>query len=917
MEYELQHGLKNSHKDGNAPPKLGTLKIFISSIYPEASYKTVMVSIYDNARSVVKELLVKFRTYKIDLDEKNLFLTMLIISKKDKEKCGKLLKKARREYCILDDDCPLMLQSKYSSENCFVSFHLRRRICSNSSVNQQIGDVAKKAMLEKNYFAILCELTIPQSLRPSDHPPYILVNRDIVAIGNNTFNLREAKVLGQKPSQLVVLKHHSIHPLHCVISGINGVLSIIPTLIESDVRIDGNQIYESTTLLNGNQVTIGCAYFFQVFIPSKVSATTSPIYWKRFQYDTLCNTPKKTELEMDETALTNSSEISLPLRLKFHKIDFEVIFRQILKLLFNTMSEFKLSAAYLMYISFIAQYDNCIKTDGAMTIEKTTSALKEFHGFCKICSQIVDESIISFEILLMWLGNISEFLYFLRHDIFLYSVTEEVQKFCEHCIRVTVNEITRKIEENCANFLEAFYTPFIHEHDLSEELRMLINFDPALDEEYGNKNKKRLFCQYQINPSFTVQIFQRIFNYICKCLIDEIIITMDYKRFVALNLGESLKAKLNIIFLWGESQGVEAVMCKCFSPLIKLLDFLNSKINTLEKLKESVAACDSLNSLQIEEILNKWKFSGATKICDAWIKSAIEHSNLINYKKNQFTGNIKLEFQCISIKPCFITQDGYTSENPQEITNKIYELIKDLNIPDIEVIESYDNRVYWNCRFEDKFDGNKSADKKAEYMFITIEKDNNTFWGMRIVSIRNSSTGNEGIYVRSIEENSISKKDGRIAKGDQLVSVNDISLVGVQESKIELLKNSAFLHGIERYLHEKQPYDDNTRNSNTKIKRDIITQSIPIPLIESKYSPSQANLEYISLTPLEKLNLQTSGKPSQIVEEIKYHKLFNKETILNNSNDKIFGSCKKTSFSEKIKREKEYQNLILMNENEK
>ncbi|KAF1741417.1 hypothetical protein MXB_5590, partial [Myxobolus squamalis] len=162
---------------------------------------------------------------------------MCIISKKDYEKCGKLITNTPKEYCILDDDYPLILQRKYSLEESFVYFHLRNRMCDASGTNHQISKAATKIMLEKSKFSILCELNVLESKKPSDHPPYIILNNDLLAIGSNIYNLTETKVLGRKPDNILKLKHNSIKPVHCIIFNLNGIPSIFPALIESEVQI--------------------------------------------------------------------------------------------------------------------------------------------------------------------------------------------------------------------------------------------------------------------------------------------------------------------------------------------------------------------------------------------------------------------------------------------------------------------------------------------------------------------------------------------------------------------------------------------------------------------------------------------------------------------------------------------------------
>ncbi|KAF0992779.1 hypothetical protein HZS_4727, partial [Henneguya salminicola] len=959
LDYELQHGINQQNRDDKGgPPKLGTIKIFISSIFPDTSYKTIMISVYDNARNVIGEVLNKIRASKIELKETNFFLTMLIMPNLTDKKSGKHLKKTTREYCILDDDYPLLLHNRYSIENSKVAFHLRRKILPDLTHNLQIVQEARDFMLEKKYFAVLCALVVKNTACiPPDHPSYIALNRDIVAIGNNSYNLNAVQVFGQNPTRCIVLSHSSIHPLHCAISGLNGVLSLVPLALGADIRIDGNQIYETTTLMDGNKLTIGATYFFQVFIQNKISAETAQIYWKSFQ--TKIEDSSSPKIPIKEEIL-HIEDVCLPLYLKFNQDYFELIYTKILKLLSYPKIKFKLSVAYLLYLVFCGQFDNIIQSN--QQIDK--SCLKEFTRFCKVSSKIVDEAIFynnqELEVLLIWLGNISEFLYFLKRDISLNLVTNEVQDFCEYCIRVIINEITRKLEEYISNFIDSFYSQPNSSDDILKDLNSIINFDPSSHLEDINKiqpdtisiqSMKRnyldkfiakqrppiisdvmhcfnewlgLFCMFQINTSFTAQIFLRLFNYMCKYLVDKIIITINPDHENEHNLVDTLKSNLEIFFLWSESQGLEPIANKYFYPISKLLEFLLAKIENLKDLKTAITQCDALNSQQFSSLFNKWdRLHTKSKLKQEWKNEAIEHARMHNDTKNSMTGNIKLEYQNLAINSCFITSSGYSSEAEQEVANILYKIIKELNLQDIQIMKSQENHSHWNCRFIGESDNYTFTDKKAEYMFITIQKESQSFLGIRILAIKNSKTGNSGIYISHIEDNTAAKKDGRLTKGDQLISANDISLVGVTQKeavdillscgnllKLEVLKNSAKLHGLEELLTDKK-YWESQRQITTPKPLHSRSGSLQKSAL-SIYSDGSLNKNLTS-----KIPSHSSALNKDVLTELKCHKLVNKETITKYSTISNSECYEKKTNVEQIKREKEYENLILMFKEEK
>ena len=72
---------------------------------------------------------------------------------------------------------------------------------------------------------------------------------------------------------------------------------------------------------------------------------------------------------------------------------------------------------------------------------------------------------------------------------------------------------------------------------------------------------------------------------------------------------------------------------------------------------------------------------------------------------------------------------------------------------------------------------------------IILEKGSEGL-GFSIVGGFGSIHGDLPIYIKEIFENSAAHKDGKLQKGDQLVSVNDQSLEGLTHGEaVEMLKN--------------------------------------------------------------------------------------------------------------------------------
>ena len=75
---------------------------------------------------------------------------------------------------------------------------------------------------------------------------------------------------------------------------------------------------------------------------------------------------------------------------------------------------------------------------------------------------------------------------------------------------------------------------------------------------------------------------------------------------------------------------------------------------------------------------------------------------------------------------------------------------------------------------------------------ITLRRENNESLGFSIVGGVNSSRGHSPIYIRSIATNSIAGEDGRLRSGDEILSINGISVLSMsQREVVEVIKKSS------------------------------------------------------------------------------------------------------------------------------
>ncbi|XP_068241167.1 afadin-like [Palaemon carinicauda] len=112
---KLEKKLQQFRSKDGGPDTGGTLKIYGESLRPDVPYKTLLLSIRDNAHSVVREMLEKYGLYKEDPN--NYCLVQAVVG--NDEAYGGL--SPQKEYILDDDECPLaILMNHHPSRGRFV-----------------------------------------------------------------------------------------------------------------------------------------------------------------------------------------------------------------------------------------------------------------------------------------------------------------------------------------------------------------------------------------------------------------------------------------------------------------------------------------------------------------------------------------------------------------------------------------------------------------------------------------------------------------------------------------------------------------------------------------------------------------------------------------------------------------------------
>uniref|UniRef100_A0A096MCA4 PDZ domain-containing protein n=1 Tax=Poecilia formosa TaxID=48698 RepID=A0A096MCA4_POEFO len=142
---------------------------------------------------------------------------------------------------------------------------------------------------------------------------------------------------------------------------------------------------------------------------------------------------------------------------------------------------------------------------------------------------------------------------------------------------------------------------------------------------------------------------------------------------------------------------------------------------------------------------------------------------------------------------------------------------------------------------------NQAAHRQPEVENITLHKPLNSGMGVSIVAAKGAGQSNLGIYVKSVVKGGPAEMSGRLAAGDQLLSVDGHSLVGLSQDSaaaimmrtgpvvsLQVEKFAASYQGLGNLLNESPP-ENETSSSHLRLGKD----TSPTHVVD--LSPSERN----------------------------------------------------------------------------
>jgi hypothetical protein len=398
----------------------------------------------------------------------------------------------------------------------------------------------------------------------------------------------------------------------------------------------------------------------------------------------------------------------------------------------------------------------------------------------------------------------------------------------------------------------------------------------------------------RVNAALTIQLFSQLFHYISMWLFNRLVNDTQRAGFCSQYWGIKITRRISRIQQWAEKQGLELAADCHLSRIIQASFFLQAPKHDIKHLTLISSSCFALNSAQLKCLLKNYVLAANEAPLSAHLCS-----NLCAIAQSTADDLIKQEGRQVNVEedvdlqlPFLLPEDGHSCdiikglpaglldflENLQNnghcwlwqntqgpgswkkfmkqdsnvsTTNlQANEVIKPATTPtppitttttaattttSDEIISKQNIEPLMMNNEEISFDDNKNPN----IIQLTLTKKNKGL-GLSIVAARATNAINSGIYIKAVVAGGAADSDGRLEAGDQLLAVDDSSLVNVtQERAAQLMtqsgvnvhltvsKKAAYFHGLDALLNKSPPPPPQQQQQQQQ-PQPVITSSMPI-----------------------------------------------------------------------------------------
>ncbi|XP_051813953.1 afadin-like isoform X2 [Acanthochromis polyacanthus] len=477
---------------------------------------------------------------------------------------------------------------------------------------------------------------------------------------------------------------------------------------------------------------------------------------------------------------------------------------------------FKLSPAYILYVAgrFALQRHHGRSSPASGRAHGVTSITNKMVA---MTGKVIQRQQTIAGALAFWMANSSELLNFLKHDKDLGPLTQQSQLELSHLVHKAYSCLLQCLQNELKKHLPTFLIDPEQHGPLPAGIEMVLN---------TLMNAMSLLRRCRVNPALTIQLFSQLFHFISAWLFNQLMSPESSTPGLRSHYwGAALRQRLTGIEAWAERQGLELAADCHLGRIIQATTLLTMNKYSTQDAKDIQSTCFKLNSLQLQMLLVGYLYATnephiPPDLIDAVVAAAeASADNLIRSEGR----DIQLEESLDLHLPFLLPEGGYSCDTVRGIPQGFTEFMEPICQKGLCYLTSQLNsKGDWTVHFSESTASEErtylAPHRQPEVVTITLNKPLNSGMGVSIVAAKGAGQGNIGIYIKSIVKGGPAEMNSRLAAGDQLLSVDGQSLVGLSQERaaaimmqtgpvvtLQVAKFGASYHGLGALLSEPTP----------------------------------------------------------------------------------------------------------------
>ncbi|XP_058235014.1 afadin isoform X17 [Hemibagrus wyckioides] len=839
-QQKLEKRMQEFRSGDGRPDSGGTLRIYADSLKPNIPYKTILLSTTDTADFAVGEALEK---YGLEKENPREYCIARVVHSDDKPV---------KETILEDSECPLQIFRDWTSDKEMLVFQLKKRP-PDFMPKQGLKPGARMGPLHgalpPEKLPYLVELS-PDGSDSRDKPKLYRLQHSVTEVGSDRSEDGNIQLFGP-----------GILPHHCDLRHTDGLVTITPVTLDAETFLDGQRISDTTVLRSGMTLQFGAAHVFKFVDPSydhglakrdpggmvkgrhksgSVPETTFDLHGDLHTGVSLATSKSSGKLDMDrpgnmgergmvkpmirtEPGFTkhdgrphDGSELTLPASIEFRDNSEDAFLSAIINYTNSSTVHFKLSPTYVLYMTCRYVLSSHYRPDISAS-ERTHKVIAIVNKMVSMMEGVIQKQKNIAGALAFWMANASELLNFIKQDKDLSRITLDAQDVLAHLVQMAFKYLVHCLQSDLNNYMPAFLD------DPEEQNPQRPKIEDVLHTLTGAMS---LLRRCRVNAALTIQLFSQLFHYINMWLFNKLVTESD-SGLCSHYWGAILRQQLSHIEAWAEKQGLELAADCHLSRIVQATTLLTMDKYSMQDVQNINNTCFKLNSLQLNALMSNYHCAPdepyiPPELIDHVVAVA---ENTADELARSDGREVQLEEDPDLQLPFLLPEDGYSCDVVRNIPNGFQEFLEPLCQRGFCRLTPHPRSPgTWTVYFEGAdCDSHFSADnadlpmrKEPEIVTVTLKKHNGM--GLSIVAAKGAGQEKLGIYIKSVVKGGAADMDGRLAAGDQLLSVDGRSLVGLSQERaaelmtrtgsvvtLEVAKQGAIYHGLATLLNQPSP----------------------------------------------------------------------------------------------------------------